>query len=152
MQTLGNLVCFYGKIARDGYLFSEKLLKITPEHGYGSWAAGSTSLTKSKSESPLPQDNLQKKWIFNVNLYYNAQFWSDFKTYFLSHFVTMLSGPSTCHKSNLYYRGLGEIRWIWMSKWNLKEVFYNLREKTLHIRSLFGVLNLPVIVHVTTLY
>ena len=56
-----NLMCFCIKIARNGYLFFQKnpkypiFGKITPEHGYGSWAAGGTSLTNPNLSTPPPQ-------------------------------------------------------------------------------------------------
>ena len=58
--NLENLVCFCKKIARNGYLFFRKipkcvpiLGKITLQHGYGSWAAGSTSLANPNLSTPL---------------------------------------------------------------------------------------------------
>ena len=50
---------FCGKIARNGYLFSENSLtcipifgKITPRYGYEFWATGGTSLTNPKLSTP----------------------------------------------------------------------------------------------------
>ena len=55
----------FGKNAKNGYLFLKKSLnmgtffgKITPEHGFGSPAAGGTSLTNPNLRTPSPGSSL----------------------------------------------------------------------------------------------
>ena len=71
LDNFENLVHFCGKIVRNGccfFLFLEKTLhvntrffcwKIAPEPGYGIWAAGGASCTKSEYPSPRSETHFQ---------------------------------------------------------------------------------------------
>ena len=83
-------------------------------------------------------------------MYYNAQFWSDFKSYFLSHlWRCYLDLPHVINPACIS-GDFGRCEFECQSV--MKEVFYNLNKIPYNIRSLFGFINLPVIVNVNTGY